>query len=80
VDYVVDIWWAVLGPHGLPSEVRERLNLAINAILGQSEFSNLLKQLAADAPPISADQMQQDLVRDVAAWRTAAESAGLKNQ
>jgi tripartite-type tricarboxylate transporter receptor subunit TctC len=80
VDYVVDIWWAVLGPHGLPSGVRERLNLEINSILGQSEFSDLLKQLAADAPPISANQMQQDLVKDVAAWRTAAEAADLKNK
>jgi len=77
VDYAVDIWWAVLGPHGMPADVRGRLNREINTILGQQEFAALLKDLAAGAPPVSAEQMQQALVDDVSAWRAAAESAGM---
>ena len=78
INYTMNIWWGVFAPRNIPRDAREQLNQAINRILDEPSFSALLKTLAANAPPISANDMQKLLVQDVADWRATAEAAGLR--
>jgi tripartite-type tricarboxylate transporter receptor subunit TctC len=42
-------WFGVFGPKGVPSDVVQRLNTEINAVLKSNEFRDRLKMLGYDA-------------------------------
>lgn len=78
VDFAVDIWWGVFGPSGLDPVIRERLSHEIGKILLSSQFTDLLNNIGAVAPPISYKAMQALLVKEVSAWKSIAIEAGLR--
>jgi tripartite-type tricarboxylate transporter receptor subunit TctC len=61
-------WFGVFGPKGLPTDVTQRLNAEINAVLQSAEFIERLKTLGYDAAGGTPQQFAQVVVNDTARW------------
>lgn len=78
MDYVVEVWWGLFAPAGLPAAIRDRMNREIAAICADKEFATFLKTAGA-APAPSTPQVLRELVaNDVSRWRQTAQRAGLQ--
>ena len=77
-DLVVDHWWGVIGPAGIPAPVVERLNAVYAQSLGQPEVRERLAGLAADARSGTAAQFQQLITADIRRFSAIAREAGIR--
>ncbi len=80
LNYVVDIWWGVFAPHGVPAAITQRLNKEIAAAVAQPEFAQFLK--TAGARPVSSTPRHlQDLLKsDLEQWTITAKNAGISQK
>jgi len=77
VDVDATVWFAVVGPAGLPAPVVERLNKEINAILATPEARAKLAQYGANPIGGSAQQLAQLMATDSAKWKKVIATAGI---
>jgi tripartite-type tricarboxylate transporter receptor subunit TctC len=61
-------WFGVFGPKGLPTDVTQRLNTEINAVLKSPDFIERLKTLGYDAAGGTPQQFAQVVANDTAKW------------
>ncbi len=61
-------WFGVFGPKGMPTEVTQRLNIEINAVLKSPEFIERLQTLGYDAAGGTPQQFAQVVANDTAKW------------
>ena len=80
LDYVVDVWWGVFGPKGLPVAIRDRLNKEIAIAVADPEFGVFLKSAGAMPAPSTPALLQDLLVQDVRRWTDTARRAGIQVQ
>ena len=80
IDYVVDVWWGVFAPAGLPAQIRDRMNREIEAIVATPEFAMFLKNFGASPVSSSPAEFQVRLARDVERWKHIAQRAGIHMQ
>jgi tripartite-type tricarboxylate transporter receptor subunit TctC len=77
-DIDVDIWYALLGPAGLPGDIVALLNAELAAILGEADTrASLLKQgltPRTGTPAELAKLIETDLER----WGRVMREAGIK--
>jgi tripartite-type tricarboxylate transporter receptor subunit TctC len=62
------IWWGVVGPAGLPADVRTKLDAALQAALADPEVKKGLAAQGVDVPNLGAEQLVQWIDRDHAKW------------
>lgn len=80
IDYVVDVWWGVFAPAGMPVSIRDRMNREIAAIVAIPRFAAFLK-LNGASPTTSTPQALHDLfVQDIVRWTETARRAGIQQQ
>src|SRR5262249_11147268 len=77
VDLLVEHWWGVLAPAGLPSEIAARLTGELKAILDWQEFATRLGPLGVAASHASPAQFQALIASDTARWADIVKSAGI---
>lgn len=76
-EVLVDLWYALLGPAGLPEEFVRRLNADLNAWLAEPATRDLLlAQGLVPAPGTPAD-LAALIRRDVARWAEVIRVAGI---
>jgi tripartite-type tricarboxylate transporter receptor subunit TctC len=80
IDYVVDVWWGLFGPAGLPGDIRTRLNGMVREILQDAEFIAFLKNAGAAPAPSSPNELTELLRRDISLWRKTVDAAGLRQK
>lgn len=80
IDYVVDVWWGLFAPAGLPATIRDRLNKEIAAITADKEFAAFLKTYGAAPSPSTPQALREDVAKDVTRWTDTAKRAGLQQQ
>jgi tripartite-type tricarboxylate transporter receptor subunit TctC len=78
LDYVVDVWWALFAPAGLPAAIQSHLNGRLAVALEQPEFKEFLKTAGATPAPSTPQQLQALVAQDVKRWTETAETAGLR--
>lgn len=78
LDYVVDIWWGVFAPHGVPVAILDRLNQEIHTAIAKPGFAEFLKNVGARPAPSTRQALQDLLAKDVARWTETAERAGIR--
>ncbi|VTU46424.1 Argininosuccinate lyase (plasmid) [Variovorax sp. SRS16] len=78
LDYVVDVWWGVFAPQGLPAAIRDRMNREIGAIVAEPEFATFLKSAGAAPAPSTPQALQDQLATDVVRWTDTAKRAGIQ--
>ncbi|MGG5818644.1 Bug family tripartite tricarboxylate transporter substrate binding protein [Falsiroseomonas sp. HW251] len=76
-DVLVDLWYALLGPPGLPDDFVRRVNADLNAWLAEpSTREQLLGQGLVPSPGTPGD-LAALIRRDVARWAEVIRSAGI---
>ena len=80
IDYVVDVWWGLFGPAGLPADIRNRLNGLVREALKDPEFLAFLKNAGASAAHSSPEELTALLRSDIALWRKTVDAAGLREK
>jgi tripartite-type tricarboxylate transporter receptor subunit TctC len=80
LDYVVDIWWGLFAPAGLPPTIRDRMNREVGAIVTEKDFAAFLKTAGAIPAPSTPQELRADVAKDVTRWTDTARRAGLQQQ
>lgn len=78
IDYVVDVWWGLFGPAGMPNAVTARINGLVGEFLKDAEFRKFLNRYGAGADHSTPQQLHQLLVGDIARWRKTVDDAKLR--
>lgn len=68
VAFSHDGWFAVVGPAGMPAEVRARLEETITRIVRSADFSQKLASLGMAPSPLTAVEMTGQVQREFAVW------------
>ena len=80
VDLVVEHWWGVLGPAGLPPEIAARLSKDLKTILDSPEFATRLAPLGVTASQSSPAQFRALIESDTKRWADIVKSIGISPQ
>lgn len=78
LDYQVTSWWAMLGPRGLPIEVRKLLNETINSLLNAPEMEKTYSTIGSVPTAMSLDEFSQLLKTETAQFAEVAKFANIK--
>jgi tripartite-type tricarboxylate transporter receptor subunit TctC len=79
-DLVVEHWWGVLAPAGLPPAIAARLGHELAAILADAEFAKRLEPLGVTPSRASPEQFGALLGGETARWAGIVHSAGITAQ
>ncbi len=74
----VDIWYAMLGPPGLPKEQVALLNSEVNAILRSPDVHDNLVKQGLDPLPGGPDDLTRMIKTDLERWSRVIRAAGIK--
>jgi tripartite-type tricarboxylate transporter receptor subunit TctC len=78
LDMNISVWFALVGPAGVPKPVVDRLNREINVFLGFPETRAQLAKFGAEPmggpPEALADLMREESAR----WKAIVTETGLK--
>lgn len=80
IDYVVDVWWGLFAPAGIPAAVTQRVNGLVGEMLKDAEFKKFLARYGAGAAHSTSEQLHQLLVGDIGRWKKTVEQANLRPQ
>jgi tripartite-type tricarboxylate transporter receptor subunit TctC len=80
VDLVVEHWWGVLAPAGLPPAITARLTQELKAILESPEFAARLAPLGVTASRATPAQFGALIENDTARWADIVRSVGISVQ
>ena len=77
-DIDVDIWYAMLGPAGLPKSETALLNAEVNAILGEPAVRETLLKQGFNPTPGKPDDLARLIDADLERWTKIVRAAGIK--
>ena len=72
---VVDSWFAIFAPQGLPADVRHRLTAALHDALIDPVLVKKLQEQGAQPTPSSPGELAQILAADLQSWKKVIQSA-----
>ncbi|HUG60179.1 MAG TPA: tripartite tricarboxylate transporter substrate-binding protein, partial [Candidimonas sp.] len=78
IPYDVTVWYGIIGPKGIPSDIQNKLNDAINAAVSKGEMAERLKATGEAPAPGSPASFQQQIVDEIALWNSVVKQAGIK--
>jgi len=76
--YGVTVWYALIGPKNLPSEILKKLNLALTAAVMDKKTLELFKATGDVASPSSPEELRSIIVDEVTLWRKVVADAQIK--
>jgi tripartite-type tricarboxylate transporter receptor subunit TctC len=76
--FTYENWWGLFAPAGTPANIVSTLNNAVNKVLTSAEMKQFLDREGAEAAPMTVAQLADLLPKEIARYRKAAQSAGLK--
>jgi tripartite-type tricarboxylate transporter receptor subunit TctC len=74
-DFVMTVWWGVLGPSGIPRPVIAQINHAVNAALASPELKARVESLGAQPQPGTPEQFADFLAKESATWGAVIQAA-----
>jgi tripartite-type tricarboxylate transporter receptor subunit TctC len=77
-NYVVTSFFGVVAPTGTPSNIVNKLNVAINEALRSSEMQVSLAKLGVEASPQTPQEFAAFIAAETQKWTTVATTAGIK--
>jgi tripartite-type tricarboxylate transporter receptor subunit TctC len=78
--YSYELWWGVFAPAGIPAERAAQINAVANKIVAGAEMKKFLDNEGADPWPLTMQQLDGFLVREIERYRKAAKLAGIEPQ
>lgn len=76
--YVVEIWFGILGPAGMPAEVIAKLNDAIGKALAQPDVQARFSTFGVIATPSTPKRLADLIADEVPRWTQVVREAGIK--
>ncbi len=80
IDLVVEHWWGVLAPAGLPPATAARLSAALQAVLDAPELATRLQPLGVAPAHVAPEQFGALIASDTARWADIVKAAGITAQ
>ena len=77
-DFNVSSWVGLLAPARTPPAIIARLNSELNAVLSDPAVREHLGVLGIDPTPVTPDQFQEEIRRDLSRYGAVVRSAGIK--
>lgn len=78
--YEAGLWYAFVGPAGIPQDIVQRLNTEIVAALKSADVREKLTSLGVEPQPGTAEALGRIIVGDVKRWATVIQKAGIEAQ
>jgi tripartite-type tricarboxylate transporter receptor subunit TctC len=80
IDLVVEHWWGVLAPAGLPPAIAARLTVELQTVLDAAEFATRLAPLGVAPARVAPEQFRTLIAGDTARWADIVKAAGIAAQ
>ena len=77
-DFVVSVWWGVMGPSGMPREVINTLNREIVAGLASQEMKDRLQALSAQPVGGTPEQFSAFFTAETRRWAPIVKASGAR--
>jgi tripartite-type tricarboxylate transporter receptor subunit TctC len=78
--YSYELWWAVFAPAGMAPDRLAYINAAVNKILASAEMRKFIANEGAQPWPLTPQQLDGLLVREIERYKKAAKVAGIEPQ
>jgi tripartite-type tricarboxylate transporter receptor subunit TctC len=78
--YSYELWWGIFAPAGITAERLAFINSAANKVLATDEMKKLIANEGAQPWPLTPQQLDGLLVREIERYRKAAKVAGIEPQ
>ena len=78
--YSYELWWGMFAPAKLPAERLAQINAAVNKILATPEMKKFMDDQGAEPWPLTPQQLDGLLVKEIDRYKKAAEIAGIQPQ
>ena len=78
--YSYELWWGIFAPAGLPADRLAFINAAANKVLATEEMKKVINNEGAEPWPLSPQQLDGLLVREIDRYKKAAQLAGIPPQ
>ena len=78
--YSYELWWGLFAPAGLPADRLAFINAAANKILATDDMKKVIASQGAEPWPLTPQQLDGLLVREIERYRKAAKVAGIEPQ
>ncbi len=76
--YEASVWYGISGPKGIPSEIVDKLNHAVNTALANPQLQARMAQLTGKPMPMTPSEFGQLVARETEKWAKVIKSAGIK--
>lgn len=77
-DLVASTWFGISGPAGLPAPAADRLHAEAVAALSAPDVAQRLREIGAEAPPLSRADYTAFVGREIARWAEVVRVAGAR--
>ena len=78
--YTYELWWGLFAPAGIAADRLGFINTAVNKILAGAEMKKFLATEGAEPWPLTPQQLDGLLVREIERYQKAAKVAGIEPQ
>jgi tripartite-type tricarboxylate transporter receptor subunit TctC len=78
--YETGLWYAFIGPAGIPQDIVKRLNSEIVAALKAPDVRERLTSVGVDAQPSTPEELAKLMAADVKRWAAVIEKTGIERQ
>ena len=78
--YDVPNWHGLIGPRGLPTEIRDRLHAEVSRALGSKDVQDLLQRNGTSPSGAHPEAFLAEIRREITLWRQVVKDSGIKMQ
>lgn len=78
--YSYQLWWGIFAPAGLPADRLATINAAVNKILASDGMKKFIAAEGAEPWPLTPQQLDGMLVKEIDRYKKAAQVAGIQPQ
>ncbi len=78
--YEVFVWYGICAPKGVPPEIVDKLNAAVNAVLADPKLKERFHELGGEVMPMSPAEFGKLVADETEKWAKVVKFAGVKVQ
>jgi tripartite-type tricarboxylate transporter receptor subunit TctC len=76
--YSFELWWGVMAPPNVPTDIVRQINTDMNRILTTPEMREVFLREGAEPAPMSPEQFAATIKGEIAGWKKVAAHAGIR--
>jgi len=76
--YNFELWWGVLAPPKMPSDVAALLNADVNRVLALPGMKELFQREGAEPAAMSVTEFSDTIRREITGWKKVAAKAHIQ--